>query len=80
MPSTGINGNRNSPHVQDIQYGQQTQKNFKNTYMFIVRLCTCAFSKPLRENKITKMSKGILVQQTKNPRNKMKHFRITCNA
>lgn len=26
MPSTGINGNRNSPHVQDIQYGQQTQK------------------------------------------------------
>lgn len=40
--------------------------------MFIVRLCTCAFSKPLRENKITKMSKGILVQQTKNPRNKMK--------
>lgn len=76
MPSTGINGNRNSPHVQDIQYGQQTQK----INVYIVRLCTCAFSKPLRENKITKMSKGILVQQTKNPRNKIKHFRITCNA
>lgn len=27
MPSTGINGNRNSPHVQDIQYGQLTKKN-----------------------------------------------------